>query len=53
MVSHVEVYRQGLVPLVVPLTMLKHYFCLYPLPWVLEQTYLQPYPAELMLQNHV
>lgn len=53
MVSHVEAYRQGLVPLVVPLTMLKHYFRLHPLPWVLEQTYLQPYPAELMLQNHV
>jgi uncharacterized protein YbgA (DUF1722 family)/uncharacterized protein YbbK (DUF523 family) len=53
MVSHVEAYRQGFVPLVVPLTMLKHFFRLHPLPWVLEQTYLQPYPAELMLQNHV
>jgi uncharacterized protein YbgA (DUF1722 family) len=38
---------------VVPLTMLKHFFRLHPLPWVLEQTYLQPYPAELRLQNHV
>jgi uncharacterized protein YbgA (DUF1722 family)/uncharacterized protein YbbK (DUF523 family) len=53
MVAHIEAYSQGLVPLVVPLTLFKHYFRLHPLPWVLEQTYLQPYPAELMLQNHV
>ena len=52
-VAYIEAYRQGFVPLVVPLTLFKHYFRLYPLPWVLEQTYLQPYPAELMLQNHV
>jgi uncharacterized protein YbgA (DUF1722 family) len=52
-VSYIETYRQGFVPLVVPLTLLKHFFRLHPLPWVLEQTYFQPYPAELMLQNHV
>jgi uncharacterized protein YbgA (DUF1722 family)/uncharacterized protein YbbK (DUF523 family) len=52
-VSTIEAYRQGFVPLVVPLTLLKHYFRLHPLSWVLEQTYFQPYPAELMLQNHV
>ena len=49
----IEAYRQGLVPLVVPLTLFKHYFRRSPQPWVLEQTYFQPYPAELMLQNHV
>ena len=51
--AYIEAYRQGRVPLVVPLTLFKHYFRLHPLPWVLEQTYFQPYPAELMLQNHV
>jgi uncharacterized protein YbgA (DUF1722 family) len=52
-VASIEAYRQGRVPLVVPLTLFKHYFRRHPLPWVLEQTYFQPYPAELMLQNHV
>jgi uncharacterized protein YbgA (DUF1722 family)/uncharacterized protein YbbK (DUF523 family) len=53
LVACIEAYRQGLVPLVVPLTLFKHYCRRYPQPWVLEQTYFQPYPAELMLQNHV
>jgi uncharacterized protein YbgA (DUF1722 family)/uncharacterized protein YbbK (DUF523 family) len=53
LVACIEDYRTGLVPLVVPLTLLKHHFRRYPASWVLEQTYLQPYPAELMLRNHV
>lgn len=52
-VQCIEEYRTGLVPLIVPLTLCKHHFRRHPQPWVLEQTYLQPYPAELMLQNHV
>ena len=40
-------------PLVVPLTLLQHHFRRHPHAWVAEQTYLQPYPAELMLRNHV
>ncbi|MGQ0615105.1 MAG: YbgA family protein [Planctomycetaceae bacterium] len=46
-------YREGLVPLVVPLTLLRHHFRRSPHPWVERQTYLNPYPAELMLRNHV
>jgi uncharacterized protein YbgA (DUF1722 family)/uncharacterized protein YbbK (DUF523 family) len=53
MVASIEEYRKGLVPLIVPLTLLKHHFRRHPVPWVCEQTYLQPYPAELMLRNHV
>lgn len=53
LVTCIETYRQGLVPLVVPLTLLNHHFRRHPKPWVMEQTYLQPYPAELMLRNHV
>ena len=49
----IEDYRQGLVPLVVPLTLLQHHFRRHPVSWVEEQTYLHPYPAELMLRNHV
>ncbi|MGE3535963.1 MAG: YbgA family protein [Candidatus Tectimicrobiota bacterium] len=52
-IACIEQYRQELLPLVVPLTLLQHHFRRHPVPWVLEQTYLQPYPAELMLRNHV
>ena len=49
----IENYRKQLVPLVVPITLLAHHFRKHPVAWVLEQTYLNPYPAELMLRNHV
>jgi uncharacterized protein YbgA (DUF1722 family)/uncharacterized protein YbbK (DUF523 family) len=50
----IEDYRQGLVPLIVPLTLLKHHLTRYPVPeWVHQQVYLNPYPKELMLRNHV
>jgi uncharacterized protein YbgA (DUF1722 family)/uncharacterized protein YbbK (DUF523 family) len=50
----IEDYRQGLVPLIVPLTLLKHHLNRYPVPeWVDQQVYLNPYPKELMLRNHV
>jgi hypothetical protein len=50
----IEDYRQGLLPLIVPLTLLKHHLSRYPVPeWVHQQVYLHPYPKELMLRNHV
>jgi uncharacterized protein YbgA (DUF1722 family)/uncharacterized protein YbbK (DUF523 family) len=49
----IENYRNQLVPLVVPITLLQHHFRRHPLDWVIAQTYLDPYPAELMLRNHV
>jgi uncharacterized protein YbgA (DUF1722 family) len=50
----IEDYRQGLVPLIVPLTLLKHHLHGHPVPdWVHQQVYLHPYPKELMLRNHV
>jgi uncharacterized protein YbgA (DUF1722 family) len=49
----IEDYRQGL-PLIVPLTLLKHHFNRYEVPeWLHQQVYLNPYPKELMLRNHV
>jgi len=49
-----EDYRQGLVPPIVPLTLLKHHLNRHPVPdWVHQQVYLNPYPKELMLRNHV
>ncbi len=53
LVDTVERYRTGLVPLVVPITLLRHHFRRHPHDWVDAQTYLQPYPGELMLRNHV
>lgn len=49
----IENYRIGHAPLVVPLTLILHHLRRHPIPWVLDQTYLNPYPAELMLRNHV
>ena len=47
-------YRRGLLPLVVPVTLLKHHLRRHPVPdWVHQQVYLNPYPSELMLRNHV
>jgi uncharacterized protein YbgA (DUF1722 family) len=50
----IEDYRRELVPLIVPLTLLKHHLRRHPVPeWVWQQVYLNPYPKELMLRNHV
>jgi len=50
----IEAYRHGLVPLVVPLTLLKHHLRRNPVPaWVWQQVYLNPCLKELMLRNHV
>jgi uncharacterized protein YbgA (DUF1722 family)/uncharacterized protein YbbK (DUF523 family) len=50
----IEDYRQGLVPLIVPLTLVRHHLRRHPVPdWVHQQAYLTPYPKELMLRNHV
>lgn len=50
----IDDYRRGLVPLVVPLTLLQHHFRRHPVPdWLHQQVYLKPYPKELMLRNHV
>ncbi len=44
-------YRQGVVPLVVPLTLLKHHFRMHPDPYIDQQVYLQPHPENLSLRN--
>lgn len=45
-------YHNGLVPLIVPVTLLKHYVMLYGQPYLENQFYLNPHPMELMLRNH-
>ncbi|MHC5012029.1 MAG: YbgA family protein [Planctomycetota bacterium] len=45
-------YREGLVPLVVPITLLRHLLRTRTRhPWVDEQLFLAPYPESLMLRN--
>jgi uncharacterized protein YbgA (DUF1722 family)/uncharacterized protein YbbK (DUF523 family) len=46
-------YHDHLVPLIVPVTLLKHYVAKYRQTYLLGQVYLTPHPAELMLRNHV
>ncbi len=49
----IEAYRQGQVPLIVPVTLLKHHFRREPDPWINQSYYFSPYPAELKLRNSV
>lgn len=53
MLDAIEHYRQGHVPLVVPLTLINHYVRKYRQPYLLQQVYLNPHPLELQLRNHV
>ncbi|EDZ65758.1 conserved hypothetical protein [Nitrosococcus oceani AFC27] len=51
LLESMESYRLGLVPLIVPMTLLKHHFRRHPNPYVNQQYYLNPHPPELMLRN--
>tara|TARA_R110001592_G_scaffold38609_1_gene127179 strand:- start:18504 stop:19469 length:966 start_codon:yes stop_codon:yes gene_type:complete len=47
----IEQYRLGHIPLVVPLTMLKHHFANNPNAYIDSQVFMAPYPDELKLRN--
>jgi uncharacterized protein YbgA (DUF1722 family) len=49
----IEEYRLQVVPLIVPMTLVRHYIEMHDVPYVKDQTYLNPHPRELMLRNHV
>lgn len=49
----IEDYRTGLVPLIVPLTLIRHLVRRFGIDYLADQTQLQPHPKELMLRNHV
>jgi uncharacterized protein YbgA (DUF1722 family)/uncharacterized protein YbbK (DUF523 family) len=51
--SAIEDYRRGLVPLVVPTTLLRHHVRVHNVEYLAGQVYLEPHPKELMLRNHV
>ena len=49
----IERYRSGEIPLIVPLTLLKHHFRKSPDHYIEESYYLSPYPQELKLINQL
>ncbi len=49
----IEQYRTGVVPLVVPITLLKHYFTIYPNEYIAQQVLLLSYPDVLGLHNQI
>jgi len=51
MVEVIEQYRLGFLPLIVPITLLKHHFNDHPNDYINESFYLKPHPSELMLLN--
>lgn len=46
----IDKYRQGLLPLLVPITLINHYLRQYPNPYIDEQIYLNPHPEALKLR---
>jgi len=49
----IEDYRLGLIPLIVPLTLIRHHARHLKVDYLLGQRYLNPELKELMLRNHV
>jgi len=49
----IEDYRRGLIPLIVPITLIRHYVRRFEVQYLQQQHYLEPHPKELMLRNHV
>ena len=46
-------YRRQLIPLIVPVTLIRHYVQKFDVEYLAHQVYLAPSPKELMLRNHV
>lgn len=51
--AFIEDYRTELVPLVAPLSLVKHFVKIHHIRYIEDQVYLNPHPKELMLRNHV
>jgi uncharacterized protein YbgA (DUF1722 family)/uncharacterized protein YbbK (DUF523 family) len=49
----IEDYRAGMVPLIVPITLVRHHVRSLDIAYLKGQVYLEPHPKELMLRNHV
>tara|TARA_R110000824_G_scaffold336_1_gene1740 strand:- start:159708 stop:160655 length:948 start_codon:yes stop_codon:yes gene_type:complete len=53
LVEVIEQYRKGIVPLVVPVTLLQHHFNNHPNDYISKQAFFDPYPQELSLRNAI
>jgi uncharacterized protein YbgA (DUF1722 family) len=53
LLSVIEDHRQGIVPLIVPLTLVRHHVRRHGVAYLEGQVYLEPHPRELSLRNHV
>ncbi len=48
--EQIDAYREGLIPLMAPLTLINHYLLQYPKEYLTRQSYLSPYPKALKLR---
>lgn len=48
--SQIDAYRKGLMPLMVPITLVNHYLLEFPKAYLAKQAYLNPYPEQLKLR---
>jgi uncharacterized protein YbgA (DUF1722 family)/uncharacterized protein YbbK (DUF523 family) len=53
MIEVMDSYRLGQVPLIVPVTLMKHHLRRFPDDYISSQFYMNPYPEELMLRNSI
>ena len=53
LLASIEDYRKYLVPLIVPVTLIRHHVRRHGVGYLAGQVYLDPHPKELMLRNHV
>lgn len=53
LLATIDEYRQGRVPLIVPLVLIKHYVRLHQVEYLKGQLYLEPYPPELALRSQL
>jgi uncharacterized protein YbgA (DUF1722 family) len=49
----VDKYRLGELPLIVPITLLNHFFRKHPDDYIANSWYMNPYPGQMRLQNHI
>ena len=49
----IEDYRKSVIPLIVPMTLLKHHFSKTDIPYINAQVYLNPHPHQLGLRNSI
>lgn len=53
LVEVIRDFRREIIPLIVPVTLIRHYVKKYAVGYLQTQIYLDPSPKELMLRNHV